>query len=304
MKQIISTSFCLLLLSTSLFAQEVISLWEIGRIPNYQKSKGKEVIPPRDIVFIMNVQTPTLEIFLPSKKSANGMGVLICPGGGYRGVAYDWEGTDYAKWFNSQGIAAFVLKYRMPQAESVISSYEAPIQDAQRAIRYIRYHADQFNIDKDKVGVIGSSAGGHLASTLGTHSERYYQLQDSIDSESKRPDFMMLIYPVISMKAGITHQGSKNKLLGKIAPDDLIESFSNESRVTGSTPPTFIIHSGDDKVVPVENSIGMYQALVKNKIPTTMHIYPEGGHGYGLGIHNSRAPDWPLLAVEWLKSLQ
>ena len=164
------------LIFNGLTAQEMVPLWSIESIPNYQKSKGKEVIPPRDIVFIKNVQTPTLQIFLPSKQNANGMAVLICPGGGYSGVAYDWEGTDYAKWFNSQGIAAFVLKYLMPQAESVITSYKAPIQDAQRAMRHIRFNATKFNIDKNKVGVIGSSAGGHLASTLGTHlNTSYYQ---------------------------------------------------------------------------------------------------------------------------------
>ena len=245
----------------------------------------------------------SLEILLPSKKNANGLAVLILPGGGYNGVSYDWEGTDYAKWFNSQGIAAFVLKYRMPQAQSVLTSYKAPIQDAQRAMRYIRFHADKFNINKNKVGVIGSSAGGHLASTLGIHHKIYYLAKDAIDNEKIMPNFMMLIYPVISMKEGISHKGSRNNLLGKMPSEQLIIQFSNENRVTKNTPTTFIIHSGNDKAVPVENSLLMYQALVKHQVKVTMHIYPEGGHGYGLGISNKDAPNWTHLAELWLEAL-
>lgn len=305
MKKILWLAVSLIVISQLGVAQsKIVDIWK-NTIPNYQKSNGKEKIPERDIVFILNVQTPTLEIFLPTKKNANGMAVLICPGGGYSGVAYDWEGTDYAKWFNSQGIAAFVLKYRMPQAESVVTSYKAPIQDAQRAIRYIRHHAEKFNVDKEKVGVVGSSAGGHLASTLGTHLEiEYYKQTDSIDNEKTRPDFMMLIYPVISMKDRVTHNGSKKNLLGEKPSEELVLKFSNELRVTESTPPAFIIHSGDDKAVPVENSIRFYQALVKNKVPATMHLFPKGGHGYSLGISNKKAPDWRSLAEEWLKSIK
>lgn len=304
MKKLLSIFLITLIGYASLCAQKVIPLWDKEKIPNHQKSDGEEVIPPRDILFIMNVQTPTLEIFLPSKQNANGMAVLICPGGGYSGVAYDWEGTDYAKWLNSQGIAAFVLKYRMPQAESVVISHKAPIQDAQRAIRYIRHYAVKFNVDKNKVGVIGSSAGGHLASTLGTHLDtNYYESKDSIDTEKTRPDFMMLIYPVITMKDGVTHKGSKRNLLGQNPADDLVLSFSNELQVSEKTPPAFIIHSGDDLVVSVENSIRMYQALVKNKVKATMHIYPEGGHGYSLGKSRSGAPDWSNLAAEWLETI-
>lgn len=292
------------IISQSSFSQELVSLWEEKSIPNYNASIEMESIRDGNIVSIRNVQTPTLEVFLPSKQNANGMAVLICPGGGYGSVSYDWEGTDYAKWFNSQGIAAFVLKYRMPQAKSVITSYKAPIQDAQRAMRYIRFNALKFNIDKNKVGVIGSSAGGHLASTLGTHLDmNYYEPTDNIDLENMRPDFMMLIYPVISMKKDITHMGSRNNLLGKNPSEKLVLQFSNELRVTENTPPTFIIHSGDDKAVPVENSISIYKALVKNNVKTTMHIFPNGGHGYSLGKSKKSVPDWTELASSWLDSL-
>ncbi len=300
-----TVSFALTFLCVVLFskAQESTSIWADGNIPNYQQSNEQEFIPKRDITFIQNVQKPTLEVFLPSKQNANRMAVLICPGGGYSGVAYDWEGTDYAKWFNSIGIAAFVLKYRMPQAESVITSYLAPIQDAQRAIRFIRFNAEKFNVNKDKIGVIGSSAGGHLASTLGTHSKIYYNSQDDIDNESTQPNFMMLIYPVVSMKKGITHNGSRTKLLGKTPDEDLVMQFSNELQVTKNTPETFIVHSGNDKAVPVENSLTLYKALLKNNIKTTMHIFPEGGHGYSLGKRRTNAPDWSSLAEVWLKSI-
>ncbi|WP_430810878.1 MULTISPECIES: alpha/beta hydrolase [unclassified Carboxylicivirga] len=298
--------FCFMtLMHFTVASSQLVNIWEPNQIPNYQDKKGEERVPERDILFIENVQKPSLEIFVPSKKNAIGMAVLICPGGGYAGVAYDWEGSDYAKWFNSQGIAAFVLKYRMPQAESVITSYLAPIQDAQRAIRFLRYNADSFNIDKNKIGVIGSSAGGHLASTLATHlNEAYYEPIDVIDQESVHPNFMMLIYPVISMKEGVTHKGSRNSLLGKNPSDALVLQFSNELRVTPATPVTFIVHSGNDKAVPVENSIRMYQALLKNDVNTTMHIFPNGGHGYSMGINTINTPDWTELAKQWLSSIE
>lgn len=304
MKQLILSLITCFIVSYHSNSQEVISLWNDKDIPNYKHSDEQEFIPKRDIIFIQKVQKPTLEIFLPSKQNANGMAVLILPGGGYSGVAYDWEGTDYAKWLNSKGIAAFVLKYRMPQATSVVISQYAPIQDAQRAIRYIRYHSEKFNIQKNKVGVIGSSAGGHLASTLGTHFENdYYISKDEIDNASTRPDFMMLIYPVISMKNTITHLGSRNRLLGKNPSHELVLQFSNELQITTKTPPTFIVHSGNDRTVPVENSLLIYNALLKNNVATTLHIFPNGGHGYSMGKSRNNAPDWTNLAGNWLDKL-
>ncbi len=305
MNKILFTLICAVHIFCNISAQEIIPLWDDENIPNFQKSEGKEYIPEKDIIFIKNVQKPSLEIFLPSQKNSTGMAVLICPGGGYSGVAYDWEGTDYAKWLNSIGIAAFVLKYRMPQAESVKISYKAPIQDAQRAMKMIRFYASKFNIDKNKVGVIGSSAGGHLASTLGTHFEiDYYISKDSIDKELSRPNFMMLIYPVISMKNKVTHSGSRKNLLGENPTEKLVLQFSNELHITQKTPPTFIIHSGNDRAVPVENSLRLYRALVDKDVNTTMHIYPKGGHGYSLGKSKIEAPDWSKLAAEWLKSIK
>ena len=289
------------LFSFNSLAQEIVPLWNDADIPNYQASDEKEFTADRDIIFIQKVQKPTLEIYLPSTKNSRRIGVLILPGGGYGGLAYDWEGTDYAKWLNSLGIAAFVLKYRMPQSKSVITSFKAPIQDAQRAMRYIRAHAEQFTIDKDKIGIIGSSAGGHLASTLAMHDTNYYDLKDDIDQEKKEPDFQMLIYPVVSMKNEVTHMGSRNNLLGKNPEEKLILQFSNELHVNENTPVTFIIHSGNDKAVPVENSLKLYKALLSKNVNTTMHIFPEGGHGYSLGLNNKNTPDWTSLAKNWLE---
>ncbi|MBB3696813.1 alpha/beta hydrolase fold domain-containing protein [Flammeovirga yaeyamensis] len=304
MKLLTFLSFYFLIVS-QLCAQHLVPLWEEDKIPNYTATDDKEYIAPnRDFNFTMNIQKPEMEIMLPSKRSSNGKAVLILPGGGYAGVSYDWEGTEVGQWLNSNGIAAFVLKYRMPQAASVKTSYKAPIQDAQRAMRYIRAHAEEFNIDKDKIGVMGFSAGGHLASTLATHQEAYYTSNDKVDEEAFQPNFLMLLYPVISMQKGVTHEGSKNKLLGKSPDKKLVDQFSNELQVNDKTPTTFIVHSGDDGAVPVENSIRFYQALVKHKVMADMHLYPEGGHGYGMGIANKNAPKWKGLAELWLSELK
>ncbi|MBK3519585.1 alpha/beta hydrolase [Carboxylicivirga marina] len=296
------TLLLIVFLSTAMLSNaQTQAIWPEGQMPNFSGTIGTEQLPERDIVFIENVQVPGIESFIPTKQAANGAAVLICPGGGYAGVAYDWEGSDVAKWLNSLGVAAFVLKYRMPQAESVEVSHLAPLQDAQRGIRWIRRHAKQFNIDENKVGVMGFSAGGHLASTLGTrYNTSSYATIDEMDEISARPDFMMLLYPVISMKKGVTHNGSRNNLLGKKPSKELIEEYSNELNVKADTPPTFLLHSGDDGAVPVENSIRFYQALIKNKVKATMHIYPTGGHGYSLGYCRDDAPNWAPLAEEWI----
>ncbi|WP_075602804.1 alpha/beta hydrolase [Saccharicrinis aurantiacus] len=305
MKQRTLIAAIVVLLTMSSMAQEQIPLWDIKELPNYQKSKEKEFYPERDILFIQKVQTPTIEAFIPSKQNANGRAVLIMPGGGYGGLAYDWEGTDIAKWLNSNGIAAFVLKYRLPQSASVVTGHQAPLQDAQRAMRWIRSNAPDYNVNVNKVGVIGFSAGGHLASSIGTHYEMpIYDRKDSIDALSARPDFMMLIYPVISMQDGVTHKGSKKNLLGKNPSPELVEEFSNELQVTNDTPPTFMVHSADDKAVPVENSIRMYQALVKHKVSATMHLFPTGGHGYSLGLSREGAPHWTKLAEDWFATIE
>ncbi len=246
-----------------------------------------------------------MEVFLPAPKNANGTAVVICPGGAYEGLASAWEGTDFAKWFNAKGITAFVLKYRMPQSQSVVISHLAPLQDAQRAMRMVRSNAAKWNLNSDKIGVIGFSAGGHLASTLGTrYADAAYAPIDVIDTASAKPDFMILVYPVISMNPAYTHQGSKDNLLGKKPSDTLVRYFSSELNVTTDTPPTFLVHAGDDEPVPSMNSLVFYQALSKAKVYSELHIYPFGGHGFGLGLGKQHLESWAGRLDDWLKSLE
>lgn len=296
-----------LLFSSSIFAQdenETLELWPAG-IPNSQASSEKETQEKEGILWISKVQDPSMEVFLPVKQAATGQAVLICPGGGYEGLAYDWEGTQIAKWLNTKGIAGIVLKYRLPNSASVKTSYEAPLQDAKRAIRLIRSHANEWNIDQKKVGVMGFSAGGHLASTLGTHFNAEETVPtDSIRSINARPDFMVLVYPVITMKKDFTHMGSRNSLLGENPSEALIKEFSNEEQVQIDTPSTFLIHATDDDVVPVENSIQFYRALVDKKIDAEMHIYPEGGHGFALALDKGYLRSWPDRLEDWLQRLE
>lgn len=276
-----------------------------GEIPYTKPSEEKEEIVSDDIALVRKVQEPSIQVFLPSKRNATRQAVVICPGGGYSVLAYDWEGTDIAKWLNSHGIAAIVLKYRLPSAASQMDPHEAPLMDAQRAMRLVRQHAGEWNIDPAQIGVMGFSAGGHLASTLGTHYDRGNgNSQDPVEKFSSRPDFMILGYPVISLKEHVAHIGSRNNLLGKSPSDELVERFSNELQVTEDTPPTFIFHSQDDRGVPVQHSLLFYQALLEANVPVEMHLYPEGGHGYSLGINaEGTFTQWPAACIQWLRGL-
>jgi len=282
--------------------ENTIDIWE-GNIPNQNKTNDKEIQGDRDIVWIENVQQPTLEVFLPTERYATDKAVIICPGGGYEGLAYDLEGTDIAKWYNTKGITAFVLKYRLPNSKSIITKHKAPLQDVQRAIKYVRYHSEKWNIAKNKIGIMGFSAGGHLAASLGTHYTTETVTEDLINTTNARPDFMVLAYPVISMNSNHTHKGSRENLLGNEPNNDLVDFYSNELNVDKNTPPTFIVHCGDDDVVSVSNAILFYQALQKENIPAEMHIYPKGGHGFGLGIGKGNLQSWTDRLYEWLKEL-
>ena len=286
-------------------AQElIVPLWG-DKIPNRQETSEMEIVEEKDIRWIQKVQVPSIEVYLPTGRTASGAAVVICPGGGYQGLAYDWEGTDIAKWFNSQGIAGIVLKYRLPTSESVIKPHEVPLQDAQRAIRLVRQNASAWNIDPDQVGIMGFSAGGHLASTLSTHYNEPIAFEgDQIDQLKARPDFAILIYPVISFKPAIRHQGSMNALIGASPSQAMMDRFSNELHVDSNSPPTFLVHSTDDKAVPVENSIVYFQALQDSGVPAEMHIYPEGGHGYSLGLQYPEVQSWPTLLEAWLRNLE
>jgi len=300
------TTILFLLFSFSLLSQKIIPLWPEG-VPNQNPSEEKEHIVSSDIVRINNVQTPTLEVFLPSKANHNGKAVVICPGGGYKILAYDWEGTDIAKWYNSKGIAAFVLKYRLPDSPSLVQPQWAPLQDAQRAMRIVRKNAAKWNINPSQIGIMGFSAGGHLASTLGTHFDEdtlKASNTHSLNKISARPDFMVLIYPVITFDKQYYHGGSKNALIGEDASQEMLDYFSNNLQVSSNTPPTFLIHSADDTVVPYQNSVLFYDALQKHKIPSELHLYPTGGHGYSLAIKKGRLQGWPEQLYEWIHTLE
>lgn len=292
-----------LVISSSYSQSNVFDLWD-GKIPNSQETTENEIIEVTEITRIGLVKKPTIEVFLPSKQSATGKAVIICPGGGYRILSYDWEGTDVAKWFNSKGIAAFVLKSRMPLSKSLIVPHEAPLQDAQRAIRWVRYHAEKYHVNPNQIGIIGFSAGGHLASTLAVQFDtpNNFKGQD-LDTISARPDFNILIYPVVTMKDDYTHKGSQKNLLGKQASDVLKLKYSNELHVSENTPPTFMVHSGNDNAVPVENTLQFYKALNDKGVNAEMHIYPQGGHGYSLAIGKGLLQTWPDRLFEWLESL-
>jgi acetyl esterase/lipase len=286
-------------------AQDItLPLWPAGKIPNYQKTDEVEKAESTDIVRISKVQSPEIAIFLPSKKNATGQAVIICPGGGYAYLSYNWEGTDVAKLLNAKGITAIVLKYRLPNSKSNITPHLTPLMDAKRAIRIVRSNSDKWGIKKNNIGIMGFSAGGHLASTLATHfDDGDKSSKDSIEQQSSRPDFAVLVYPVISMDKKITHMGSHNNLIGEAADSGLTNLYSNELQVTRQTPPTFLLHATDDKAVPVENSLRFYQALKDNGVPVEMHIFPTGGHGFGLGLGKGELETWTNLLVQWMRGL-
>ena len=275
-----------------------------GAIPNSKPAENiqKTEINQWKVQFTSNISEPTMARFDPPANIKNGTSVVICPGGGYGGVADDHEGTAVAKKLNEWGITAFVLRYRMPSSRTMIDPSVGPLQDAQQAILIVRQNAAKWQLNPNRIGIMGFSAGGHLASTVGTHfqtkadpspKESNGTVQDTF---SVRPDFMVLGYPVISFKNELTHGGSRTNLIGENPDFPKIYAFSNEEQVTTETPPTFLVHSADDDAVNVENSINFYKACVKNKVNVEMHLYPKGGHGYGM--------DNPTTKDKWMDRLQ
>jgi acetyl esterase/lipase len=243
--------------------------------------------------------TPTLSIYLPDPEKAVPTGVVVCPGGGYVQLAMDYEGTDVAKWLNSLGIAAFVLKYRLAPRYR----YPAEILDGKRAMRFVRYHAKEYGIDPARIGIWGFSAGGHLASSVGTHFDNgNSSASDPIDRVSDRPDFMVLAYPVISFTTPYVHKGSMHALLGDNPDPALVREFSNELQVTPETPPTFLFSTDSDTTVPCENSVLFFLALRKNHVPAELHIFEPGHHGVGLAPTNADLSVWPELVANWLRT--
>jgi acetyl esterase/lipase len=294
MKQIALVVF--LMVSVQLAAQQIITLYPAA-VPNSKPNPMKEItdVENGNLVYVRNITQPTLTIYLPDKKIATGASVIICPGGGYGVECYRAEGTLIAEAFIKRGIAAFILKYRLPSDFIMIDKSIGPLQDAQQAIKTLRQRASEWQLDTAKIGIVGFSAGGHLASTAGTHFEKSYIPND--EKISLRPNFMILVYPVISMKDGLTHRGSRESLLGTSPEAERIALFSNELQVRPNTPPTWLTHAGDDNVVTVENSILFYKELIRNHVPAEMHLYPSGNHGFVLNLPTD---EWMQSMFSWM----
>ena len=269
-------------------------------VPNSKQTANKENSTFKDnVTRIAKVSVPTITIFKPVKP--NGKAVIVCPGGGYSILAFDKEGTRVAEEMTRWGVTCFVLKYRLPDDSTNIDKSLAPLQDAQQAIRFVRSNAKELGINKNQIGIMGFSAGGHVASTAATHYNFKADAANT-DTTSVRPDFAVLIYPVISFDSTITHKGSRNNLIGSKPTKEVTEFFSNDMQVTATTPPSFLVQASDDGAVPVENSVRYYQACVKNKVPVEMHLYPKGGHGFGM-VNKTTDDNWLERLKNWLNRL-
>lgn len=294
-----SILYFLFFISFSAYAQERILLYD-QEIPNAKPVENKEREEANETVdsLTYGISVPSLTVFLPEKSVANGSAVIICPGGGYGVLLTKREGSDVARAFNKLGVAAFVLRYRLPDDEAMIDKAVGPLQDAQQAIKLVREHAGKWGLEVDKIGIMGFSAGGHLASTAGVHFDSP-QIQNEAGT-SLRPDFMLLINPVISFTDAIGHRGSRDNLLGKQPKNEAVAFFSTELQVKASTPPTFLVHANPDVVVPVENSLAFYQALKTNKVPAGLHVYAKGEHGF---LSGPDFEEWFGRCIYWMKSL-
>ncbi|UOQ54994.1 alpha/beta hydrolase [Hymenobacter cellulosivorans] len=279
-------------------AQSIVSLYS-GTIPNSIATNLQESTTTlaNGGVRVSNVVQPTLQVFRPAKEKANGTAVIICPGGGYVRLSMDHEGTDVAKRLNEMGVTAFVLKYRLPNDQSQPDKTTAPLMDAQQALRLVRQQATVYGINPNRVGIMGFSAGGHLAATAGTHFTT--PVGDPKDNTSVRPDFLVLLYPVISFTDSLAHAGSRKSLLGDTPPAAQINLYSNEQQVTAQTPPTFLVHAADDKTVKVQNSLRFYEACLRANVPVEMHLYPKGGHGFGMNNKTTK-DNWTERLQNWL----
>lgn len=274
--------------SMNINAQKSLKLW--GESPPSSNNITESEQYNQEQGWVTNVSVPELSIYLPEKSKNTGMAVIICPGGGYAGLAWEHEGIQFAKWLNELGIAGIILKYRMPNKHK-----EIPLDDAQQAIKYVRTHATELGVNPNKIGIAGFSAGGHLAATASTHY--------SISGVSTRPDFSILFYPVITMEVA-THGGSKMNLLGDNPSATDVYTFSNEKQVNVNTPPAILLLSDDDTAVPPENSILYYDALKNNGASATMYIFPEGGHGWGMKKDFKYHTQMHELLQMWLKDIQ
>ena len=279
-------------------AQHVFPLYP-DKIPNSKPTPDEEKTVVDGITRVSNISRPTLSVFLPDKSKATGTAVIIFPGGGYWINAIEHEGTDVAKKLNEMGITAFVVKYRIPNHATMENPEIGPLQDAQQAIKTVRQRASEWGLKSDHIGIMGFSAGGHLASTAGTHFKM--DLLPDAGNTNFRPDFMILIYPVISFQDSIGHLGSRDQLIGKQPPIEKINLYSNELQVTSETSPTFLVHASDDKVVKADNSILFYEALLHHRVPAELHLYQRGGHGFGL-VNKTTNDKWIERLENWMSA--
>ncbi len=284
------------MLTDQVAGQDVVPLYA-GKVPNSISVKSSEILGGGSgIKFVRNVSIPSMAVYLPDSSQSDGSAVIIFPGGGYYLEAYEIEGTQIAQALVEHGAAAFVVKYRLPTDSTMVDKSIGPLQDAQQAIKVVRERAGLWRIDPNKIGIMGFSAGGHLASTAGTHFDK--TVVPNEENVSLRPDFMILVYPVISMTNALTHVGSRNFLLGEHPSDSLIDFFSNEKNITSKTPPTFLIHAEDDKGVDPDNSIEFFEALRRHDVPAELAILPRGGHGFAANVPPEK---WMQPLLSWMR---
>lgn len=305
----LAAAITLLLSSQTAFASlPTFSVWPGGEAPGAKNSPVVESLVERSTDpslpdrAVTGIRAPEITVYAPEKP--NGIALLVTPGGSYQRVVLDKEGSDLAPAFNAQGYTLFVMTYRMP-ADGHAEGSDAPLADVQRALRTLRARAAEWHIDPQKIGIMGFSAGGHVAASLETrYNEQVYASVDAIDQQSARPDFAVLAYPVISMDPTIAHRGSRKALIGDTPTAEQQRRYSPEQNVTPETPPTFILHAVDDPAVPVENSLVMFNALRAHRVPTELHLFAEGKHGFGIrGTKGLPVVEWPRLAMNWIASL-
>jgi acetyl esterase/lipase len=290
----------ILFMCSSIIAQEFIPLWPKGKMPN---SKGLQLTDSIANERVYRVGTPGMYAFFPSQQENKGAAVVICPGGGYERLAYVISGTQLAKWFNTMGISAFVLNYRLPNSTDLVQRETGLLMDAQRAIKIIRANAVQWKIKPDKIGIQGSSAGGHLAAMAGNAMEDISMIKDSLDTIAYRPNFTILVSPVIDM-GSYAHKGSKKNLLGENPSQALVDKYSMQVEVTDKTPPSFIVGAMNDKSVHPMNSLLFYKALLEKNIPASFHVFPQGAHAIALRNNPGSTEQWTSLCEAWLNEMK